>query len=404
VRQKLSLFLAFCLATAATAGWINVRPNFNYVYKDVFFVNQDTGWVVGLGGKAMRTYNGGASWSNFNSGLSSQDNIFAVCFINDSTGLIAGEGGKIYRTVNRGNRWTAVTSPAGWYIDFRRIYFLNADTGFICGTGGVMLKTINGGTSWTQVGSLTNPLWDISFIGSLKGWTAGYQGASYKTTDGGAIWSFASYIGGEVYAIHMINENIGLAACGSGVNAYIKRTENGGTSWTELDNIDGKRFFFLSASRGYLASGSSSHPMMTIDSGRTWHEQIGDSGSISSVFFLNNSVGYAVGSVTILKTTDGGGNIAVEKAFARSSSFDFNVVPNPLPGRAVAAYVLAQETDVSLEVFDTRGVKIISVASGHQTPGAYQVPFTMPASSKGVYFCRLTRDRMFVTKKVVLVR
>jgi hypothetical protein len=71
----------------------------------VYFVNSDTGWVVGraypgIEELILKTTDGGDVWFRQDSGLGNQ--LFSVFFADDQHGWAAGEGGTILATTNGG--------------------------------------------------------------------------------------------------------------------------------------------------------------------------------------------------------------------------------------------------------------------------------------------------------------
>ena len=408
--KKFAVILCFTLFSGLQAGWTSVKPNFNYNYVSVHFLNQDTGFVISDHGRVMRTLDGGSSWTNVNSGIStSNDILYSVWFINASTGFIAAGSNKIFRTTNQGSNWNTVTSPAGAYIDLRCVKFLNETTGFIGGTGGIILKTINSGSTWTQVGSVTSPIWDFSFVDATHGWAVGYDAACNATVNGGDNWSFSGYVGNEeLYTIAMANVNVGVAAGGTGVRVGLWRTVNGGAKWDTVARPESnviRKGVFVGAAKGYLAC-ESGNVWVTADTGKTWNVQnTGNTSALNAVYFVNSHVGYAVGTGgAILKTTDGGGNIAVEHFLAPVKATALSVNPNPSTGRTWISFSIARDASVELAVYNAAGAKITSLYRGQKVQGAYRVALNMASCKSGVYFCRLNAAGKTLTKKLMVTR
>ncbi len=55
----------------------------------VYFVNKDTGWIIGNNGTILNTIDGGENWYQQNSGTT--NDLKAVHFINDSVGWVVGK-------------------------------------------------------------------------------------------------------------------------------------------------------------------------------------------------------------------------------------------------------------------------------------------------------------------------
>ena len=83
----------------------------NVVFYDQWFINNNTGWLVGNNGKINYTDNGAVNWYSQNSGINS--NLNAVFFVNSSIGYTCGANGVILKTTNGGI--TAV-EQTGTYI------------------------------------------------------------------------------------------------------------------------------------------------------------------------------------------------------------------------------------------------------------------------------------------------
>jgi hypothetical protein len=84
-------------------------------------------------------------------------------------------------------------------------------------------------------------------------------------------------------------------------------------------------------------------------------------------------------------------------------------VPNPFNPSTTIAYSLAGDSDVTLAIFDVKGSRVKTLASGHETTGIHRVPWDGTNErgtrvSSGVYFYRLIAGSFKDTKKMVLLR
>ncbi len=104
-----------------------------------FLINANTGFAA-AGTNIYKTTNSGANWliSTF-----SNCDFRDVFFVNDSTGWICGDRGEILKTTNQGVNW--IQNSAGFWAELRTIEFINENTGFIAGNNGLIMKTTNGG-------------------------------------------------------------------------------------------------------------------------------------------------------------------------------------------------------------------------------------------------------------------
>ena len=91
-------------------GPIIQTPNPNSIdYSSVFFVNTDTGYVVGGNGTILKTINGGSDWTTQLSGTSNW--LGSVYFTDGNTGYAAGSQETILKTDDGGTNWIKHTFP-----------------------------------------------------------------------------------------------------------------------------------------------------------------------------------------------------------------------------------------------------------------------------------------------------
>lgn len=107
------------------------------------FVDANTAYIVGMGGRIFKTTTAGASWVEQNSPIT--DILWDVKFINSTTGFATGYS-KIIRTTNGGANWTVNADMPANFFNLYSIYFPTATTGYATGFGGVSVaKTTNAG-------------------------------------------------------------------------------------------------------------------------------------------------------------------------------------------------------------------------------------------------------------------
>jgi photosystem II stability/assembly factor-like uncharacterized protein len=212
---------------------------------DIFFVNNNVGWVGGDNFLAKST-DGGLTWTK-------QQVTGANIFINNLFFVDAQYGWviahkKLYRTRNGGGSWDSVTVSG--VTDFGDIQFLNPRLGYLVSKQG-FYRSVDSGATWTKL-SATNANYEwasLSFVDSLRGWTTGYVGLAY-TSDGGN--SFVQYTGDpRGYSIQFIDPLTGWTAGGT-----CMRTVNG-SSFTNMPvgyHTHGDVHFF-NQNEGYVCSG-----------------------------------------------------------------------------------------------------------------------------------------------------
>ena len=168
-------------------SWNIVHSDFDMTvtgnYYSLYFVNQDTGFVVieytPIVGK---TFDGGLNWQ-YDTMQTAFEALECVNFSSGGTGYVAGTGGIIFKTVNYGNSWTTISDP-GNTLPLYGVWFTNPNIGYVVGgdgfSSGVILRTTNGGASWTNTPGLSQTPNSIYFPTSSIGYTCGTNGAILK--------------------------------------------------------------------------------------------------------------------------------------------------------------------------------------------------------------------------------
>jgi hypothetical protein len=117
----------------------------------VYFINSNTGWVVGSSASdnslILKTTNSGINWVDQYNQHPANQKLNDIQMLNENTGWIVGDASQIVKTTNGGLNWRAQTNPAG---SFSAIEFRGPDTGYVAGSigyDGLLLKTHNGGGS-----------------------------------------------------------------------------------------------------------------------------------------------------------------------------------------------------------------------------------------------------------------
>ncbi len=107
-----------------------------------YFLDANTGYVVGNNGTVIYTSNGGSLWEKRESGVTNL--LLSVYFVSPTTGWCAGEG-VIIKTTNGGINWQTQLSDPNLYVN--SVYFINENKGWAAGRFGKVYSTENGGSS-----------------------------------------------------------------------------------------------------------------------------------------------------------------------------------------------------------------------------------------------------------------
>lgn len=197
--------------------WNNLLVLSKSYLHNVYFFDENIGWIIGAKGSIIKTTNGGVNWNTQK--CESLLNLYSIYFLNNSSGWIIGENGLILNTTNGGNNWN--TQKSLTTSGLQSIFFINKNLGWIVGNNGTIIKTIDGGKSWISniILSESNLTFSsINFIDSNIGWIAGsgqytnmdpVYGIILKTIDGGESWTTQIFERNSFSSICFIDYNTG---------------------------------------------------------------------------------------------------------------------------------------------------------------------------------------------------
>ena len=299
---------------SSNSNWSHQTSDPDNALRDVFFINDQIGWAVGINyqggntkGVIIKTTNGGANWNHLTYIASGA--LLSVWFIDSNTGWCAGENGTIVKTTDGGATWVNQNLQPTYLLE--KIQFINGNTGWTIGAKNVY-KTTNGGSSWFVVHTFDyTDCTALFFLDSNVGWISGIQGDIYKTTDGGQNWvSQRPDFGDHLYDAYFYDNQHGWIA-GDAISdpeGLIMLTTDGGTNWNySLVNPNPlNSVYFINANEGF-AVGWTGRILHTTDSGNTWAiEASGTVKDLRGVYFPSANNGWTVGDEgTILKYHSG---------------------------------------------------------------------------------------------------
>lgn len=315
------LFFILAFSTQIFAGW-DIKSNYNESVSDVFFINENIGWMVtgsegggsAYSGLILKTIDGGNTWSPLNIGQPSI--LYAVQFVDENIGWAAGYRGLLLKTIDGGETWfkqeTNVSS------DIKNIHFYDENIGWAIGGRSFIIHTVDGGETWIRQTADTGnqDLSSIFFLDNKNGWAGGNAGVIFHTSDGGENWELQNSGNSHwVYGIQFLNLDVGYAF---GSYGGLYSTKDGGSSW-QLDTLQSA---FYSRDMHFFDEGSGiiinpqNEILRTSDGGLTWELETLSfqrtdgskvNTSFAGLFFLDNSNGFLFcGNGPLLKTADAG--------------------------------------------------------------------------------------------------
>jgi photosystem II stability/assembly factor-like uncharacterized protein len=421
---KLLLVISIFILTNkcfSQSNWFIQNSGTSYVFRNLWFNDQQTGWATGWYGTTVKTTNGGNNWILQNT--NTLQHFISAFFLNNLTGWISGgdmpSGATlIEKTTNGGTNWSIVYS-ANIGIVFRT-FFVSQFTGFSVTSMGHILRSTDSGNNWENLYTNSNYTFtQCFFLDQNTGWVIGDNGTILKTINGGSNFS-QQYCNTNLNleGIYFTSEFTGYI---TGMNGTYLKTTNAGQNW--LSKFSGSSLwlnsiFFINNNTGWIAGGdtylfddknnlSASQILKTTDAGETWVPQLlPTTNALACVSFVNSQTGWAAGvNGTIIKTTNGG------STFIRNNSSDIPIncnlhqnYPNPFNPSTNIRYEILKTGFVKLVVFNALGRETETLVNEKQNSGTYEATFNASQYPSGVYFYRLTTDNFSDTKKMVILK
>jgi photosystem II stability/assembly factor-like uncharacterized protein len=404
----------------AQQGWQFQNSNLiNNEYGAIFALNKDTVYVMADNGVFNKTYDGGTTWINQNIGFT--ESFFDLSFVDSDTGYCVGQNGKIIKTIDGGTNWTSVAPVLTKNIF--SIFLKSESEIWAVGDSGLILNSTDYGLTWNQSSIINKRLNSIGFKDSI-GIIVGNDGTLLKSINNGVNWTIEnSTTTNDLYSL-CITPNYAYALSGwtsDELDFYyyfdaseILKTDDF-TNWSTIfvgSVIPGlSRMFFVNDSTGFNLSSNcttngdcgiiirksddfASNWGLSFDN---WNPPVGSVGiEYSDLFFINDTIGYALCGNNILKTTDGGTLVNIKKI---ENSPLINMYPNPLTTE-ILNFEINNNAIVGLEIYDFSGKLLIETILSNS-----QEKLNLSNLNNGIYLVKLFYgSNQYETKKLTILK
>ncbi|HYG03497.1 MAG TPA: hypothetical protein VD927_13690 [Chryseosolibacter sp.] len=313
-------------STSVLNGWEITKSthDIDMNSRDLFFINSETGFVVGFNGDIYKTIDSGVSWQKQNSGTTLH--LYSVYFLNQNVGFASGQamsgclgddcdkGSVFLKTTDGGETWTKTFFKD--YVRIKSLHFFNESRGLaLIYTPDIpnsrdlhIAKTDNGGDTWEFIDLAIKPSYNKFFCVDDVVFIAGENQKIFKSTNFGDNWETINTpipAWNDVRNIYFYNESIGFV---DGVT-NLHKTIDGGLSWETIDfpfsSFDVVHFFnetegfniekVSQYEGGEIPTFKGSQSFQTSNGGETWiQSDLNKSLSLGLTYFPQRDLGYGV--------------------------------------------------------------------------------------------------------------
>ena len=334
------LILSLLLASQTLLGQFQIcNSPTNKDLHDVWFIDQNIGIAVGDSGTIVRSVDGGVSWDL----AMSIDTISfkKVKFFDELNGIAIGSD--IYITTNAGLNWSQIPHSNSSFYD---VEILSQTTCIISGYPIALVKSIDAGASFfDMVSHQDSHIGLLSFVDENIGFScnngAGGPSPTLKTINGGISWDTIPSgpdVNTVMEAMCFISETIGFK--GGWYNPHLQKTIDSANEWNDVaynDSLISSQLYDFHIEQNqpdaYYACGWYGQVLKSTDGGNNWFvlaSGLSNTTSLNGIFFVNDSIGWAVGNHgTIIRTTNGGTAVGL---LDTEKELELSLFPNPTRG------------------------------------------------------------------------
>ncbi|MCF8297081.1 MAG: T9SS type A sorting domain-containing protein [Saprospiraceae bacterium] len=384
-----------------------VSPGAYNAISSVNFIDENNGWITAgaLKDKVLKTTDGGDTWNVVTIDATTQRYYKDVQFLDANTGFVLSSSGYIFRTTNGGTTWEQSPWLYGWtttegYSGNGNLQFFDANTGYATRTSYSVVKITNFSTAsgWTKLNSFSSSHYNnMHFADSVHGWvvtdvTAGSNG--YHTDDAGATWTKDTIFANnkDINAVFAVDADTIYATSGL---SRIYKTTDGGDSWNELATTgnDGLNGIHMSSPKFGFVVGQGPTIFVIDNYGTTVTSATvnGTNETLSDVYSIGENFAIAVGyQGTMLRFKSGGSSVAEIK------EVEFNLFPNPAKENITIKFDSSNDYE-KIEIIDMLGKTVKTIIT--QTANN-KISIDISDLDNGIYFLKgNSQVKKFVVSK-----
>jgi len=371
-------------------------------------------------GRILKTTNGGETWSI--TLFDDSHGLIDIYFLDNDTGWICGSNGVIYKTTNGGNNWSYIDANTPYWLF--GIFFSAHNVGFTLGgniNSDIILKSNNGGNSWTKIRETFQDqlMSGLYFINDFEGWVCGFNGVMLKTTNGGISWNRETLqTDKELREIFFI-DSVGYCVGFSGT--FMKYNYSQPTNNIQITSPNGGELWEIGSTKQILWNSSDIIDVKieySYNNGASWNTVVSSYPSTGVYTWIvpNIMTNQARVKISDIATGD----------FDRSDS-SFRIIeltniseminneipnnydlaqnyPNPFNPSTTIQFSLAKDSYVSLKVYNITGQEVLTLVEGFIKAGVQKLNFEPNNLPSGIYLYRIVTEDFSAVQKMTYLK
>lgn len=451
MKPILLLLVFLFIINKVDAQWSIKHFNENSENKGIVkFRNDSLGIFMGENSTCLKTIDTGETWEKKIVNINGDINILDFQFIGDSSVIAVGIdydtkilSSELIRSDNLGESWSCISNYLNKYLEC--VWFFTIDSGLIAGDYGIY-RTNDGGSSldtvWSisqsgyKFGEVTQFYFPTPVVGYAIGYGLNKQTNQFdhfllKTQDTGITWdTIKTFYHTGLSSEYFINQDTGFVGTEGG---EILKTTDGGHNWNKIkvgDSGSIRSIQFISEMKGFAVGGDQFFITAgeelnatytggfyvfviskTTDGGESWisYDTLGI--DLSSVYFINNSLGFVSGRYELIMKSNGkdinelpedypwylintGGSGVAEK---KQINTDVNVYPNPVQETLTIEFKNQGKFIKSVSLINIFGQTLNYSCS----PPNNQLHYDLSGFSPGIYFVKVEYFDETKIKKII---
>ncbi|MCF8267844.1 MAG: choice-of-anchor A family protein [Ignavibacteriales bacterium] len=360
------------------------------------------------GGAVLRSVDNGLTWTQINSAMFG---AYVWTFAQKTTGdLFSGCENGLFKSVDNGVTWTATTLTGK---DVRALVIdpQNDDIMYAGTWGFGVYKSIDGGATWNAMndGMIFTAVHALAMTSNSTLYAGTFGGGVYRYNTGSSAWDRQPVGYDHVWTLAVTNnDKLYAGTYGGGVyfsadgTTWSNVTGNLGNNYVYAIRIDGANNVYTSTWMSGVYVSTAIPKSAGLD--MAW-ANLGMNGIEVSTIFVDskqNKIYAATGDGT-LYVADLVTSIDNNPGEVKTFSLDQNY-PNPFNPTTTIRYSIAEDSRVSIRVFDLLGREVAVLVDRNQSAGVYNVNFDASQLSSGVYLYRIEAGNFSSVRKLMLLK